>query len=221
LPDIAANHCIPVPFSSPANVSRRAPKSPITKAKNLLFAILSTTYLKFSTRPVRPNSTLSQKGVLHFTRETPFNVSTKDPTFMENNLTETQPAPAPKNRGPRPFNVTPEHRNHVKLLACLGITQDEIAKSLGLTVPTLRKFFYHEMYLTTIDAGTSVLSSLFEMAAARHEGAAALVWAKTRHGYRPSIAQRQRALQPAMTQQSPPVIWRTIRRKLRIKNADV
>ncbi len=133
---------------------------------------------------------------------------------METNPLIPAPPRAPKTRGPRPFNATPEHRNHVKLLACLGITQEEIAKSLDVTVPTLRKFFYDELYLCAIDTGSNVVSSLLEMAAARHPGAVAIVWAKTRRGYRPGVAPFKFAPQPcAGAPEEPPPIWRTIRRK--------
>ena len=133
---------------------------------------------------------------------------------VDTNPPITAPPRALKTRGPRPFNATDQHRNHVKLLACLGITQEEIAKSLDVTVPTLRKFFYDELYLSAIDTGSNVVSSLIEMAAARHPGAVAIVWAKTRRGYRPGVAPFKFAPQPpTVTPEGPPPIWRTIRRK--------
>ena len=133
---------------------------------------------------------------------------------VETNPPVTAPPRAPKIRGPRPFNATPEHRNHVKLLACLGVNQREIAKSLDLAVPTLLKFFSDELYLSAIDAGSDVVSSLIEMAAARHPGAVAIVWAKTRRGYRPGVAPFKFPPKSVVRAPGePPPNWRTIRRK--------
>jgi hypothetical protein len=149
---------------------------------------------------------------------------------METNLPETTPPPRKyKARGPHPFVPTDGHRNHVKLLACLGLSQEQIAESLDLTVPTLRKFFRDEMHLSAVDANPDVLSSLTEMAAGRHQGAGDIVWVKTEHGYRPGVgpSEAQTARWAARLTAPLPVIciveqpstlrWRTIRRKLKNK----
>jgi hypothetical protein len=53
----------------------------------------------------------------------------------------------PKRGGPgRPGKVvTEEKRNQVKALLAEGATQEEIAVVLGLSVPTLRKYYFREL----------------------------------------------------------------------------
>jgi hypothetical protein len=137
------------------------------------------------------------------------------PDSTETTPTETAPLRALKTRGRRPFSPTPEHGNHVKLLACLGVTQEQIAKSLGVTVPTLSKHFHNELNLSSIDANSCVISSLVQLAADRQPGAGAILWAKTRRGYRPAVAPYRHVVKtPEPSPENPtPFIWRTIRRK--------
>jgi hypothetical protein len=56
--------------------------------------------------------------------------------------------PIPDGRGKRgrPVHfVTPENRNKVSMLLALGWTNERIANALGISQPTLRKNYFHEL----------------------------------------------------------------------------
>lgn len=78
-------------------------------------------------------------------------------------------------------------RAQVKALAAMGTPHYDIAKVMGLSEPTLRKYFWHELELGGIEANAKVAQSLFKMATdPTHAKAvvAAIFWLKTRAGWR-------------------------------------
>ena len=82
-----------------------------------------------------------------------------------------------------PYEPTPETRAQVEALTGFGIRQDEICKFLGITKPTLHKYFRKEIDTSVVKANAAVARSLHKQAT---EGnvAAAIFWLKSRAGWR-------------------------------------
>ena len=85
---------------------------------------------------------------------------------------------------PRPaFVPTPEQRKTVRSMAAMGMPQNEIAACIGLRSPkTLRRHFRNELDTAAIEANVRIARSLYEMATAGKNTAAAIFWLKTRGG---------------------------------------
>lgn len=80
---------------------------------------------------------------------------------------------------------TEETRKKVQLLSGMGIPQEQIAKLLEISVPTLLKHYRDDIDLGVLDANTKVAQSLFRMATGKKPvPAAAIFWAKTRMKWR-------------------------------------
>ena len=84
-------------------------------------------------------------------------------------------------------------RSEVAALASFGIPQQDIAKYIGISVPTLSKHYPEEIASSAIKANAEVGKYLFSLASgqALKAGAshgdcktAAMFWAKTRMGWR-------------------------------------
>jgi hypothetical protein len=90
-------------------------------------------------------------------------------------------------RGGRPrFSPTAKERAQVKTLSGLGITHDGISTVLGITPPTLRKYFRHELNVGEHEANAQVSASLFRQAThpTKPNTIAAIFWLKCRAGWR-------------------------------------
>jgi hypothetical protein len=92
-----------------------------------------------------------------------------------------------------PHEPTHESRAEVKALASFGLPQEEIAKYIGISHPTLRKYYKDELNFSAIKANANVAKYLYNLASgnALKQGAshgdcsrAAMFWAKTRMGWR-------------------------------------
>jgi hypothetical protein len=94
--------------------------------------------------------------------------------------TETAPSSATKPNGRPPYVPTDEHRDRVKILGRYGIPQVEIAASLGISAPTLRKHFREELTLAAAEANVEVVKTLHYLAASGRCPSASIFWAKTR-----------------------------------------
>jgi len=91
---------------------------------------------------------------------------------------------------------TEKMRNEVSALASFGIPQEDIAAYIGVSHPTLRKYYEQELKISAIKANAAVGKYLFSLASgnalkdekngATHGDckAAAIFWAKTRMGWR-------------------------------------
>ena len=88
-----------------------------------------------------------------------------------------------KGEGHKPFRVTDMNRAQVKALAAFGTPQEDIARMIGTSEPTLRKHFRHELDVAMAEANAKVASSLFKMATSGNV-AAAIFWSKARMGWR-------------------------------------
>jgi DNA-binding XRE family transcriptional regulator len=75
---------------------------------------------------------------------------------------------------------TEEERRLVRALSGFGITQDDIAKHVGIDPKTLRKHYREELDRGSIEATAKVAQSLFQMATTGKNVAAAIFWMKAR-----------------------------------------
>ena len=71
-----------------------------------------------------------------------------------------------KPRGRRPFKPTDEQRRTVEVMAASGIAQQEIAMSLGISAPTLRRHFRAALDSGATKMITRVADSLYRQAIA-------------------------------------------------------
>ncbi len=93
----------------------------------------------------------------------------------------------PKNLGGRPaFVPTAAHRKQVETLSGYGIPQDEIARSVGISKPTLLAYFRDELDLGMTKANSLVVESLFKKATGDGPASvtAAIFWLKCRARWR-------------------------------------
>ena len=77
------------------------------------------------------------------------------------------PSPAPKPARPRgrpAHEPTPTSRKQVELLAGFGNTADEIAMTIGVSLPTLRQYYSMELAAGRTKTTNSVLLNLFRQA---------------------------------------------------------
>jgi hypothetical protein len=94
---------------------------------------------------------------------------------------------------PTKHQPTDKTRSEVSALASFGVPQEDIAKYIGVSHPTLRKHYPDELGFSSIKANATVGKYLFSLASgqALKNGAthgdcktAAMFWAKTRMGWR-------------------------------------
>lgn len=86
--------------------------------------------------------------------------------------------------GQPPFAPTEEQRRTVRTLAGFGVQQEAIANHLDVDAKTLRKALRRELDGGLLEANTRVAQSLFNMATAGGNVAAAIFWMKARGGWR-------------------------------------
>ena len=88
---------------------------------------------------------------------------------------------------------TDETRAEVRALASFGVTQEDIATFIGISKPTLAKYYSDELRVSSIKANATVGKYLYNLASgmALKNGAthgdcsrAAMFWMKTRAGWR-------------------------------------
>ena len=82
------------------------------------------------------------------------------------------------------FSPTAEQRRLVKVMAGLGVPQEQIASVLDISPHTLRRHFRRELDCGVVEANAKVLQALYGMATSGKNTAASIFWAKTRCGLR-------------------------------------
>jgi hypothetical protein len=98
-------------------------------------------------------------------------------------------------RGGRPaFEVTDENKELVLALTINGVTAEEVAETLGISQPTLRKYFEEELTHGRRLANGKVARALYRQALKADTGdksavTAAIFWLKTRAGWRETDVQ--------------------------------
>jgi hypothetical protein len=95
----------------------------------------------------------------------------------------------PKDKGGRPsFKPTDQQRRDVLQYAAVGIGQDEMCVALGISLPTLHKYFRTELDTGAIKANAVIGGSIFN-AGRNGNMQAAIFWAKTRMGWKETNVQ--------------------------------
>lgn len=81
---------------------------------------------------------------------------------------------------------TDKDRQQVTFMAGIGLTHDQIAKIIGISDETLRKYYEEELDTGLSKVNFKVAQNLFSIATSREPGsvAAAIFWMKTRAGWR-------------------------------------
>jgi DNA-binding CsgD family transcriptional regulator len=102
-------------------------------------------------------------------------------------MSDEQQGPQPPKRKGRPrYHPTEKERKQVRTMAGLGIPQEQIALVIGLSEPTLRKYFRHEIKVGAIEANTQVAASLWRQAThpEKPNAIVGIYWTKARMGWR-------------------------------------
>ncbi len=88
--------------------------------------------------------------------------------------------------GRPPHEPNEKTRSQVKTLAAMGIEVPDIVKVIGLSAPTLRKHYKHELQTGKIEANAKVAGTLYKLAtdATKPNVTAAIFWLKTQAGWR-------------------------------------
>lgn len=89
----------------------------------------------------------------------------------------------------RAHEPTEKDRKQVTVMAGIGLTHDQIAKVLGISDETLRKYYGNELETAEALMNAQVAQNLFSIATSKGAGsvAAAIFWMKTRAGWRETI----------------------------------
>ncbi len=86
---------------------------------------------------------------------------------------------------PRPrLKPTDEQRRLVKSLAAMGTPHADIARKIGVSPKTLRKYFSKELDMGATEANYTVAKTLFQMATSGQHPACTIFWVKTRNRFR-------------------------------------
>lgn len=82
----------------------------------------------------------------------------------------------------KPHIPTDAVRKQVEAMAAYGIPEWDIARVLGITIPTLRKYYRFELDTGGVKANAQVAKNLFRIATGQGREAvvAAIFWLKTR-----------------------------------------
>ena len=86
--------------------------------------------------------------------------------------------------GRPPYTPTEEQRRTVRALAGFGVPHDDICLMVKCSPPTLRKWFRHELDVTTNEANACAAQTLFQQATTPGIIATATLWLKARAGWR-------------------------------------
>lgn len=100
---------------------------------------------------------------------------------------ESQGPSKPTRKGGRPRYQPSEHdRRQVRTMTGMGLTHNEISAVMGITAPTLRRYFRRELDVGQIEANAQVAASLYRQATdkAKPNVVAAIFWLKCRGGWR-------------------------------------
>jgi DNA-binding XRE family transcriptional regulator len=86
----------------------------------------------------------------------------------------------------RAHEPTDRDRKQVTLMAGIGLTHDQIAKVIGISDETLRKYYDEELSTAASKMNAQVAQNLFSIATSKGAGAvaSAIFWMKTRGGWR-------------------------------------
>ena len=98
------------------------------------------------------------------------------------------------------FLVTNERCELVKSLTAHGIPQRDIAASLDISEPTLRKYFRAVISKAHIQANLAVGQTAYKMATSGNDTAMTIFWLKTRCGWKETNALEVTTPAPTLTE---------------------
>lgn len=86
------------------------------------------------------------------------------------------------------YKPTPKDREQIKMLSGMGVAGVDIAALIGISEPTMHKYFQKELDTGYISANAQVAQSLFRQATDKTKPnvIAAIFWMKTRGGWKES-----------------------------------
>ena len=82
------------------------------------------------------------------------------------------------------FKPTEENRKTVSAMASYGIPQERICQVIGCSLPTLHKYFRHDLDVAATKATAMVAQTCYQMATSGRHPAATFFWLKTRGRWR-------------------------------------
>src|ERR1700676_5048790 len=85
------------------------------------------------------------------------------------------------------FNPTAEQKKTVEAMSAYGISEDEVARTMGdhgIDPKTLRKHFRHELDIGATKANSAVAQTAYQMATSGKCPAATMFWLKCRAGWK-------------------------------------
>lgn len=100
-----------------------------------------------------------------------------------------------KKQGRQAHEPTKAQRDTVTLHAMVGTPQEDIARVLGISDRTLRKYYRDELDLALAKANATIGGSLFNKAKSG-DTSAQMFWLKTRAGFRERQEEKQHEPQP-------------------------
>lgn len=93
-----------------------------------------------------------------------------------------------KGKAGRPAHQpTDEQRRLVRSLAGFGIPQEDIAREIGISVPTLMKHYEADFYAGQTQANAKVVESLYKNATQNMNATAQVWWTKCRLGWKETM----------------------------------
>jgi transcriptional regulator with XRE-family HTH domain len=82
--------------------------------------------------------------------------------------------------------VTPENQKQVESLSARGVTQVDIGLMLGISKPTLEKYYNNELQLGTAKANAQIAGALYNKAISG-DTTSMIFWLKCRAGWKEKI----------------------------------
>jgi len=92
----------------------------------------------------------------------------------------------PGGLGRPPFEPKPDQRRMVKAMTAYGIPQLDICSVVGISLPTLHKYFHQEIAVAAAEANAKVAQTLFNVATqgtGKEAVTACIFWLKCRAGW--------------------------------------
>jgi len=88
--------------------------------------------------------------------------------------------------GRKAYVPNDQTRAQIKMLAAMGVPDFDIAKVVGISSPTMRKYYMAELETGHIEANAQVAQSLYKQATNKEKPnvSAAIFWLKCRAGWR-------------------------------------
>lgn len=99
-----------------------------------------------------------------------------------------------------PHNPTDKSRAEVGALVSFGVTQEDIARYIGICVDTLAKHYRHELDTALTRANAAVANKLFRKATEGDDLSAMIFWLKTRGKWREKDAEDKARLETKVEQ---------------------